>query len=493
MMVYRITKIMIFALVLSLPMSLLAENNKIKFNEDGSFAIESPGLPKVKGSLFLSYDDLKYVTPSSVTSTEPNLWNGNMIDLSVSSGYVSYTQKVSILPDESINISLEFHKNGDIGINRGIFILLEFPMYDMSGQTIAFTHGSPYIAGENYQTSSKGFSVNLNESTALEFTVDRACTFARQGKQGEPLMNIRLSKELDSKVNIKMRLKPAIDAFVLWQDSRNDKLAINNIALNMEKVPKYSMLELTADLSATYNDIFDSDDIQIDASFISPSGRKFTVPGFLYQGFKSEIEDDLELLSYDGKLAWKVRFAPTEVGTYSFIVNAKDKIGRVKSDEKKFECIDSNSKGFVKISKPPAKGSPLYFLLDNGETLFLIGHNMPIYQPNVDEYFKKMASAGENYNRFWMSSSALGLEWNMPIGDYRLDEAWKLDKAMELASKNGIYIMICFDAYQDYKENWDNNPYNIKIGGPIRNPLGFFNDANARKLYKNRLRYIAAR
>jgi hypothetical protein len=493
MIVYRISKIMIFALLLLLPMIALAENNKIKFNDDGSFAIESPGLPKVKGSLFLWHDDWKYATPSSVTSTEPNLWNGNMPEQGVSSGYISYTQTVSNLPDESVNISLDFHKNGDIRLNRGVFMLIEFPMYDMSGQTIAFTHGLPYIAGESYQTSAKGFSVNLNESTALEFTVDRACLFEHRGKEGEALMNIRLSKESDAKVNIKMRLKPVIDAFVLWQDIRNDKLAINNIALNMEKVPKYSMLELTVDLSATYNDVFDSDEIQIDALFTSPSGKKITVPGFLYQGFKSEIEDDLELLSYDGKLTWKVRFAPTEIGTYSFIVNAKDKSGKIKSDEKKFECIDSGSKGFIKISRSPSKGSPLYFLFENGETLFLIGHNMPTYYPNVDEYFKKMANAGENYNRFWMHSSALGLEWGMPVGDYRLDEAWKLDKAMESASKNGIYIMLCFDTHQDFRENWDNNPYNIKIGGPIRKPLDFFKDVNARKLYKNRLRYIAAR
>ncbi|HGE69887.1 TPA: DUF5060 domain-containing protein [Candidatus Poribacteria bacterium] len=491
--IHNILKKLIFVILILSTSISYAENNKIKFNDDGSFVIDAPGLPRVKGSLFLWYDNWQYATPSSVVSAEQNLWTGNMPDHNASSGYVSYTQKVNYLPDESINISLNFQKNGDIRLNRGIFMLLEFPMYDMSGQTIEFTHGLPYIAGENYRTSAKGFSVNLNDTTALEFIVDRACIFERRGKEGEPLMNIRLSKDPDANVNIKLRFKPAIDAYVLWQDIQNEKLAFKEIKQNMEKVPKYSIFELTVDLSATYDDIFDPNNVQIDAVFTSPSGKKTTMPGFLYQGFKSEIEDDLELLSYDGKLVWKVRFAPTEIGTYSFIINAKDKKGRIKSDERKFECIPSDSKGFVRISKPPEKGSPLYFVLENGETLFLIGHNMPTYYSNVAEYFKKMASAGENYNRFWMYSSALGLEWNMPVGDYRLDEAWKLDKAMELALENGIYIMLCFDTHQDFRENWDNNPYNVKIGGPIRKPLDFFKDVNAQKLYKNRLRYIVAR
>ncbi|MGB9597816.1 MAG: DUF5060 domain-containing protein, partial [Candidatus Poribacteria bacterium] len=386
-------KLLIIVFMLSVSIAY-AENNKIKFNDDGSFVVDSPGLPRIKGSLFIWYGNWQYAVPSSVVSIEQNSWTGNMPDQGVSSGYISFTQKVDYLPDESVNVSLEFQKNGDITLNRGIFMLLEFPMYDMSGQTIEFTHGLPYIAGENYHTSAKGFSINLNDSTALEFIVDRACTFERRGKEGEPLMNIRLSKDPNAKVNIKLRFKPAIDAYVLWQDSRNEKLAFKEINQNMEKVPRYSMFELTVDLSATYDDIFDPNNVQIDAVFTSPSGKKIAMPGFLYQGFKSEIEDDLELLKYDGKLVWKIRFAPTEIGIYSFIINAKDKKGRIKSDEKKFECIPSDSKGFVKISKPPEKGAPLYFVLENGETLFLIGHNMPTYYPNVEEYFKKMASAG---------------------------------------------------------------------------------------------------
>jgi len=549
MIIHRVSsiRIFVFSLIICLLLSisaLCAETSKFKFDKDGSFYIEGSGLPKVKGSLFLWYGDWKYATPSSVTYTEPDSWSGNMPEPSAIDGHISYTQTAKTSPDDSsvlpllggtsVDISLEFHKNGDIRLNRGIFMLIEFPMQEMSGQTIAFTHGQPYIAADAYQTSAKGFSVNLNESKALEFTVDRACTFEHRGKEGESLMNIRLLPDADGRVNLKLSIKPAINIVAIWQAETNKaKLTINDVILSSEQVPRYSMLELNVDLSATYDNLFEPDDIYIDALFTSPSGKKINVPGFIYQGFKSEQDGDLELLSQDGKPAWKVRFSPTEAGSYGVVVSAKDRSGKISSKEKRFTCVASDLKGFVKISrpfvketiitdeqnsksktksskkkstqetsepkdsvkiiKPPANDSPVYFQLDNGETMFLVGHNMPTYSPEIEEYFKKMEAGGENYTRIWMYSSALGLEWRQPVGYYRLDEAWKLDKVLETASKHGIYIMLCFDTHQDFREKWDINPYNDKQGGPCKTPLDFFRDMNVRKLYRNRLRYITAR
>ncbi len=451
-------------------------------------------MPKVKGSLFLWHGDWQYATPSSVTFAEPQTWTGNMPEPDVTTGQISYTQTAQATEDGITQISLDFRKNGDIALNRGIFMLFEFPTYDMAGQTIEFTHGLPYMAADDYKTAAKGFSVNLNETTAMEVGFDRACLFEHRGKVGEPLINIRLSPKGEAKINMTVKFKPAIDVTTIWQAKpQRKRLTIKDIRLSAEQVPKYSILELDIDLNAFYYDCFDPNDIRIDAEFTSPSGKKYVVPSFMYQGFSSEQEGDLELLIRDGDLRWKVRFAPTEIGDYSVVINVKDQKSKTKSEAKKFACVDSELKGFAKISESPEKGTPLYFLLDNGETLFLIGHNMPTYYANVEEYFAKMESVGENYNRFWMYSTALGLEWGQPIGYYRLDEAWKLDKAIEAAARHGIYIMLCFDTHQDFRDRWNSNPYNMKMGGPCRKPLDFFRDADAKKLYKQRLRYIVAR
>jgi hypothetical protein len=125
--------------------------------------------------------------------------------------------------------------------------------------------------------------------------------------------------------------------------------------------------------------------------------------------------------------------------------------------------------------------------------LLLIGHNMPTYSARVEEYFSKMEANGENYNRFWMYRSALGLEWGQPVGTYRLAEAWHMDRALVAAARHGIYLMLCFDTHQDFREAWERNPYNEKQGGQCKEPLDFFTNENARALYKKRLRYIVAR
>lgn len=490
------TRILIITLLLfsmSFCFAYGANRGDIKFDKDGNFTIQAPGISKITGSLFLWYDDWKYATPSSVEILETNIWKGNMPEANTNYGYISYIQSVKTLPGGGADISLEFNKNGDIQLTRGIFLLIQFPR-ELSGETLSFTHGSPYITSDAYITSARGFSINLSQSTALEFKSERACIFEHRGNIGEALMNIRLTPNADSKVNISINFKPAINVIPLYQaETTEAKLAIHDVKLSSDKVTRFNILTLSIDLTATYDNFFDPDDLKVDALFTSPSGKKIEMPGFVYQAFKAEYEDDLELLLPDGKPTWKVRFAPKELGTYKFIVNVKDRNGSVKSKEHKFECIDSDSKGFVKISKAIDSKAPLYFQFDNNEPLFIIGHNMPTYYPNVEEYFIKMKENGENYNRFWMYSTALGLEWAQPVGFYRFEEAWKLDKALELASKHGIYIMLCFDTHQDFRDNWEYNPYNSKQGGPCRTPLSFFTDVNAHSLYKKRLRYIVAR
>ena len=89
-----IQRMLVFTITICLLSSVsafCAETNTFKFDKDGSFYIEAPGLPKVKGSLFLWHDDWKYATPSSVTFTEPDSWSGNMPEPGVTSGHISYT------------------------------------------------------------------------------------------------------------------------------------------------------------------------------------------------------------------------------------------------------------------------------------------------------------------------------------------------------------------------------------------------------------------
>lgn len=169
---------------------------------------------------------------------------------------------------------------------------------------------------------------------------------------------------------------------------------------------------------------------------------------------------------------------------------------RVESKPIKFSCVTSDNHGFVRISKNlSSKGqidTPKYFQFDDEKTLFLIGHNVTTYQNNLEDVFSKMHTNRENYTRFWMYSRALGLEWGQPVGNYRLEEAWHTDRMLELAKKYGIYLMLCFDTHQDFREKWKYNPYCVSQGGSCKEPMDFFTNESAKRLYKNRLRYIIA-
>jgi len=492
--ILEVTALMLSLYLLSTHIAVSSQNEVIKFDEKGAFSVEVDGSTKISGSLFLWHDDWKYATPSGIEPLDASSLRGTMPEIGVTNGYVSYTQTVRHTSDGGADVALVFRRNDEIHLTRGIFLLLQFEMPEMAKRDIVFTHGPPAIVSDDYRTAGRGFKINISESTALDFGLDGAALFERRGRESRASMNVRLSADANKQVIMRLRFVPAFDSVESWQpETCQDQLAIHDVRLSMDKVPQFHVVDAAVDLSATYDNPFDPEDIRVDAQIITPSGRAMKLPGFLYQGFEAVYEDDLELLSLDGKPVWKVRFAPTEIGTYSMIISARDRSGDVASEQKQFECVESDSKGFLRISEPPAPDAPRYFEFPDGDTLFLIGHNMPTYSPLVEEYFGKMKAGGENYNRFWMYRSALGLEWGQPVGTYRLVEAWHLDKALEAAARHGIYLMLCFDTHQDFREVWERNPYNEKQGGPCKEPLDFFTNERARRLYKKRLRYIVAR
>jgi hypothetical protein len=88
------------------------------------------------------------------------------------------------------------------------------------------------------------------------------------------------------------------------------------------------------------------------------------------------------------------------------------------------------------------------------------------------------------------------------LGRYYEKTANRLDEIFRLAKKQGIYIMLTIDYHGVFKSfidrwasnaEWRTNPYNSANGGPCKTPTDFFINAEARKIYKNKLRYLVAR
>jgi len=270
-------------------------------------------------------------------------------------------------------------------------------------------------------------------------------------------------------------------------------LSIEKVTPSGAKVGQYEKLELRVGLAASYDNPFDPDEVRLDAVFRAPSRAELAVPGFFMVRQRRTIAGGRETMAPEGEGFWAVRFTPTETGRYAWRLKLKDRSGETSGGEGSFEAVAGDNPGFVRQSK----ADPHYLAFDRGRGFFPIGHNVPIYHTRGqfgDEAMRKLAAAGENYNRWWMSAGGLGIEWMDKLGWYRQDAAARIDLVLDQARRLGLYFMMCMDTHQDFREQgWQRNPFNARNGGPCKTPADWFTSAMARQFYKKRLRYTVAR
>jgi len=270
-----------------------------------------------------------------------------------------------------------------------------------------------------------------------------------------------------------------------------ENAAMGPIQQSAARVKRCDLLELTFDVPGDYENPFDPEQIAVDGHFTCPSGNEIVAPAFFYQDYDRSVDGLVETLSPQGKPVWNIRFAPVEEGKYLYHVVVKDRSGARTSPEGSFECLPSDSHGYLRVSK----ADPHYFEFDDGTPYLAIGQNVCWYRnghgtPDYDRWFGRMAENGENYARLWMSQMSFGIETEQ-LGRYEQDHAWQLDYVLRLAEQKGIYIKLCFSAWRNFKKG--KVVYDKAQGGPCDSPADFIKDEVPRRLFKNRLRYIVAR
>ena len=128
-----------------------------------------------------------------------------------------------------------------------------------------------------------------------------------------------------------------LSLFTLTQvDSYSSALPeIINIRHRPDSVGLYEKLEISLDLKCEFVNPFDPDDINIQAHFTSPTGKKWGIPGFY---------------NYSHGTMWKIRFSPNETGTWNYSVTVRDKNGEVTGSPSSFVAIKSMRKGPIQTS-----------------------------------------------------------------------------------------------------------------------------------------------
>ncbi|MBI2299341.1 MAG: DUF5060 domain-containing protein [Armatimonadetes bacterium] len=441
----------------------------VSFTDTGVWQLRAPGLPNADGSLFLWHGSWKYAVPQQVAAKDGVV--SGWLPASAAGARVSFTARAYPMPD-GMSVAYTFHRDAGAELTRGIFTLLQLPLEPLAKRAIRFASSNPQRAGTMFQGAGRSCSVNLSDTQALRVQVDRVTTFERRRDQANAVaINVLLlpadfAADTDVPVTVTIRLEPAGSEKMPWQTDSHEPLAIRGARMAVPMVPVNGTATVEVDLTGTFDNPFDPEQIALDAEITAPDGRLLRVPGYFQQEFLASRESGMELLSPRGEPYWRVRFTPTLPGRYRVLLRARDKTGEVTFGPVEAGATAADLPGMVRIGR-----FRNCFVREGGKSIFLIGHNVPTYLTGAQgmaDCFDKMAAGGENYTRLWMYSAHLGLEWGQPVGTYRLDEAWRLDHAFELARQRGMVILLCMDTHQDFLGgSMHANPYNQASGGPI--------------------------
>lgn len=299
--------------------------------------------------------------------------------------------------------------------------------------------------------------------------------------------------------------------FFLMSASACFGVQINSISQNSSTINQYEKYEATFTLDTSYSNPFDLDIVDITAVLTQPDSTQITVPAFFHRQYEV-VGSAPERYENPGPEQWKIRFAPSMTGIYSYDIYV-DEAGSVTqfAGMGTFTCTQSQTKGFIR--RDTEEYSCLKY--DDGSPRINIGHNVCWESTELagcQTYYNNMASVGENWTRIWMcpwgGNGWVILEWTNDhwsgnfsgVGIYSLETAQRLDSVVELAEQLGIGIQLVLQFHGAFSTttnaNWDGNPYNAarpQDGGFLLNPEDFFSNAEAIRLTKNKYRYIIAR
>lgn len=274
-------------------------------------------------------------------------------------------------------------------------------------------------------------------------------------------------------------------------------LAIRSVEPIKDPVERYGLFELKADIAGNWENPFDPDEIDVQANFTAPSGRKLAIPGFYYRECGPGPKGRPEVT---GPPEWRVRFAPQETGAYTCTLTARDRSKKeVTSAILRFTCVDGKSHGFIRVSKE----NPHYFAFDDGTSFFPIGMN--IGWGRIDDFRKligRLGDAGGNFARVWVCNYG-DLRLDTPfragredtgVGRWDLTGGWSLDRLFQMAREKGIYIQLCIEHHHmTWEKEWPGHPLHVLQGGFLDSAEGYFTDPRALKVERDRTRYLCAR
>ncbi len=228
-----------------------------------------------------------------------------------------------------------------------------------------------------------------------------------------------------------------------------------------------------------YVNPFDPEEVDINAVFTSPSGKKWKIPGFYY---------------YSMGTLWKIRFSPDEAGTWNYAITVRDKGGEVTGDPMSFVAVGSSKKGPIRVSL-----NKRYLEYGNGSAFFGVGL---WYNDSYTAFNRGSIRAEELDNLKSLGINFIGtfitpLETpGSGLGRYDQNICGRLDELIEMLEERDMLLSlnIWFHSYLSETVwgggniRWWSNPYK-----QITSAKDFFRSDPAWKYQEKLYRYFIAR
>ncbi len=254
---------------------------------------------------------------------------------------------------------------------------------------------------------------------------------------------------------------------------------ILNIRQRQDSVGQYEKFEIDLSLKANYTNPFDPEEIDITATFKSPTGREWKIPGFY---------------NYSQGMYWQVRFSPAETGIYQYQVSVKDRTGQVADETRTFKATASKRKGWLQVASNKrylqhAEGSQFFgvgFWYNDNYAGFNSGRVTP---ENLDE----LKSLGVNF----ISTYITPLETiGSGLGRYDQNICGRLDQLFEMLEERDMLLSLNLWFHSYLSETvwgggnirWYTNPYQ-----QICAAKDFYRSVEAWKYQEKLYRYFIAR
>jgi hypothetical protein len=255
--------------------------------------------------------------------------------------------------------------------------------------------------------------------------------------------------------------------------------------------------------------------VKVAASFTREGGAPVIVGGFWFQDYVASYDQGRETLTPRGDPGWRVRFRPMEAGTYTMGLTVLDVAEGVTTEGPTgadAQTLDAGTTalptdGFVTVDDAPGQQPGFQ---RNGKPWVPFGANVCWSgaggTKDIEGWYQEMKTAGLQWSRLWMTSfDGTALEWKTGaddggyagLGTYNLKAAWRVDRILQLAEERGIALQLVLQQHSQFEcqqwSSWGDNPWNVANGGPCRQSMEFFTNADVAAGFDARLRYIAAR